>query len=167
MSKPEVWLRGPIDGITPVLQPVAHALMQASEELHALLLDFKNEKLWDMPFGVASPGFHLQHVTGVIDRLFTYAKGELLNEQQLLYLKSEGMPDSTLTTTMLLDAFDNQLEKAISQLRDCKASELTEKRGVGRAQLPSTTLGLYVHSAEHTMRHVGQLLVTVKYLMQS
>jgi uncharacterized damage-inducible protein DinB len=28
--------------------------------------------------------------------------------------------------------------------------------------LPSTVLGLLVHAAEHTMRHVGQLLVTVR-----
>jgi hypothetical protein len=26
-------------------------------------------------------------------------------------------------------------------------------------------IGLYVHAAEHTMRHTGQLLVTVKVLM--
>ena len=35
---------------------------------------------------------------------------------------------------------------------------------VGRAQLPSTVLGLFVHAAEHTQRHVGQLLVTVRVL---
>jgi uncharacterized damage-inducible protein DinB len=39
---------------------------------------------------------------------------------------------------------------------------LTEHRAVGRAQLPSTVLGLLFHAAEHTMRHTGQLLVTAK-----
>jgi hypothetical protein len=33
---------------------------------------------------------------------------------------------------------------------------------VGRSKLPSTVLGLFVHSAEHVQRHVGQLLVTVR-----
>jgi len=36
---------------------------------------------------------------------------------------------------------------------------------VGRAQLPSTVIGLLVHAAEHTMRHTGQLMVTVRFLV--
>jgi hypothetical protein len=43
---------------------------------------------------------------------------------------------------------------------------LTDTRGVGRKQIPSTVLGLLFHSAEHTMRHTGQLLVTCKILTQ-
>ncbi len=31
--------------------------------------------LWEKPGGVAAPGFHLQHMAGVLDRLFTYAAG--------------------------------------------------------------------------------------------
>jgi len=42
---------------------------------------------------------------------------------------------------------------------------LLDKRGVGRAQLPSNVLGLLFHAAEHTMRHTGQLLVTARILM--
>jgi hypothetical protein len=37
-----------------------------------------------------------------------------------------------------------------------------EKRGVGRAMLPSTVGGLLVHCAEHTQRHVGQAVTTAK-----
>jgi hypothetical protein len=37
---PEVWLRGPLPGMPPLLQPVAHALLQAREELVELLHDF-------------------------------------------------------------------------------------------------------------------------------
>jgi hypothetical protein len=35
---------------------------------------------------------------------------------------------------------------------------------VGRAQLPSTTLGLLVHAAEHATRHVGQIITTAKII---
>jgi hypothetical protein len=35
-------------------------------------------------------------------------------------------------------------------------------RSVGRAQLPSTVTGCLFHAAEHTKRHLGQLLVTVQ-----
>ena len=72
---PEVWLRGPIEDVPALLQPVAHALMQANEEIHAKLKNFPNEILWEQPMDMASVGFHLQHIPGVLDRLFSYSKG--------------------------------------------------------------------------------------------
>ena len=71
----EFWLRVPIDGIPQLLQPVAHALLQAREEVNAVIVEFPQELIWQRPAGVASVAFHLQHLTGVIDRLFTYANG--------------------------------------------------------------------------------------------
>ena len=163
-AQPEVWLRGPLPGIPLLLQPVAHALLQAREELEALLRDFPEELLWERPAGLASPAFHLQHLTGVLDRLFTYARGEQLSESQLAYLAAEGKFNADLKTVDLLKAFNKQVDVVIAQLRATDEAILTEKRGVGRAQLPSTVMGLYIHAAEHTMRHLGQLLVTVRVL---
>lgn len=57
-----------------------------------------------------------------------------------------------------------QVAIALAQLRHTQEGSLTEARKVGRAGLPSTMLGLLVHAAEHTMRHVGQLRVTVTVL---
>lgn len=160
--KPEVWLRGPLDGIPPLLQPVAHALLQAREEVNELMMDFPERLLWVKVADMASPGFHLQHLTGVLDRLFTYAKGELLSQPQLDYLAGEAKPGSSLN--FLLEAFDKQVHVAIKQLSETKETALTNTRGVGRAQIPTTIIGLLVHAAEHTMRHTGQLLVTVRVL---
>ena len=157
--QPEVWLRGPLKGIPPLLQPVAHALLQAREEVNGMMRIFPVALLWEKPAGMASPGFHLQHMAGVLDRLFTYAKGEALNEQQLDYLVNEGKPTADLKS--LPDNFNRQVDIAIKQLSETDEATLTEVRGVGRAQIPSTVIGLLVHSAEHTMRHTGQLLVTV------
>lgn len=39
-----------------------------------------------------------------------------------------------------------------------------EARGVGRAGLPTTVVGLLIHAAEHTQRHVGQAVTTAKVL---
>ena len=64
----------------------------------------------------------------------------------------------------LLALFQNQVDKALDQLRHTDEKTLTESRGVGRAQLPSTVIGLMTHAAEHTMRHLGQLLVTVRVI---
>lgn len=161
----EVWLRGPLTDTPPLLQPVAHALMQAREEVRTLMADFPETLLWERPARVASVGFHLQHLTGVLDRLFTYARQEALTAEQLAALHAEGKPQAnTLSTRELVDKFDQQVEKSLAQLRLIDEKILTEKRGVGRAQLPSTVIGLLTHAAEHTMRHVGQLSVTVRVL---
>lgn len=159
-NKPEVWLRGPLPGIPSLLQPVAHALLQAREEVAQYMAGFPDDLLWERPSGMASAGFHLQHIAGVLDRLFTYARAEMLNDAQLAYLKSEGQPFKT-TTNDLLQQLNQQVEKAIQQLAQTDETTLTAIRGVGRAQIPSTVLGLLFHAAEHTQRHVGQLLVTV------
>ena len=164
-NKPEVWLRGPLDGIPPLLQPVAHALLQAREEINELMIGFPEELLWLKVADMASPGFHLQHLTGVLGRLFTYARGEQLTQQQLAYLANEGKGGVELS--VLLANFNKQVDIAIKQLSETSESTLTEIRGVGRAQIPSTVIGLMVHAAEHTMRHTGQLLVTVKFLVQA
>jgi uncharacterized damage-inducible protein DinB len=163
-NQPEVWLRGPVAGVPSLLQPVAHALLQAQEEIHALMEDFPENLLWEKPAGVASVGFHLQHLTGVLDRLFTYAKGEQLSQTQLQYLKEESLANDKLTTKSLLERFDKQLAQSLEQLKKTDANELILSRMVGRKQLPSTVVGLLFHSAEHTMRHTGQLLVTVRVL---
>lgn len=165
-SLPEVWLRGPLSSVPVLLQPVAHALLQSKEEINSLMKEFDESLLWKRPANLASVGFHLQHIAGVQDRLFTYAKNEMLNEQQLQYLKDEGKENETLTADSLLENLNNQTEKSIAQLKQTDENILTETRFVGRKKIPSTVLGLLFHTAEHTMRHTGQLLVTVKILQQ-
>jgi uncharacterized damage-inducible protein DinB len=163
MTEPEAWLRGPIDGIPAPLQPVAHALVQAREEARALLQEFPIGLLWARPAGVASVGFHLQHMTGVVDRLFTYARGEALSDPQRDTLAREGSPpDPGASVAELLDAFDAQVDRALNQLRATPPRRLFDARVVGRQRLPSTVLGLLFHAAEHTQRHIGQVLVTAR-----
>jgi len=162
---PEVWLRGPIAGIAPALQPVAHALLQAREETNHLLASFPSALLWQRPATIAAVGFHLQHMCGVLDRLFTYAAGKALSKQQLEYLAGEEKASSeAVTTADLLQLFNQQVDLSINILKATPEEILFEHRGVGRAQLPSTVFGLMVHAAEHTIRHLGQLLVTVQWV---
>ena len=169
MSTPatiEVWLRGPLPGVPPLLQPMAHALLQAREELNVALQDFPSELLNERPAGLASIGFHLQHLTGVLDRLLTYARQDALSESQLAAFNAEIPPLSIEKDTVkkLVHHFNEQVDQALAQLRTTDSAILTEVRGVGRAQVPSTVMGLLVHAAEHTTRHLGQLLVTAKWV---
>lgn len=161
---PEYWMRGPVENIPALLQPVAHVLLQARMEVNDLMRGFPAEGLWQRPAGVASPAFHLQHLSGVLDRLFTYARGEQLNPQQLQALSAEGKMDAGIDAGVLLDRFNQQVDTSLAQLSVTDAAGLTAFRGVGRKQLPSTVIGLLFHAAEHTMRHTGQLLVTVRVI---
>ncbi len=164
-NKAEVWLRGPLPGILPALQPVAHALLQAREELNNIMQGFPDTLLWQRPADNASAGFHLQHMSGVLDRLFTYARAEMLSASQLAYLAAEGVGQhEEMTADALVQQFNRQVDVALLQISNTTETVLFETRGVGRAQIPSTVMGLMVHAAEHTMRHLGQLLVTVKVL---
>jgi len=161
----EFWLRGPVPGIAPLLQPVAHALLQAELEVNQLMTTFPDALLWERPCGVASPGFHLQHLAGVLDRLFTYARGHALNEAQLSDLATEGSPaEGQSSVAQLLNRFNIQIDKSLEEISKTPEKSLTAPRMVGRARLPSTVGGLLFHAAEHTLRHTGQLLVTVRVL---
>jgi uncharacterized damage-inducible protein DinB len=160
----EVWMRGPIPGIPSLLQPVAHALLQAQEEIHTQLKDFPASRLWDTPFDCASVAFHLQHIKGVLDRLFTYAESKSLSEEQLSDLAAEGKMQAHITLHSLLAALDAQIMISLTKLKATEEYALAVPRGIGRKQIPTTLGGLLFHAAEHTMRHTGQLLVTIKIL---
>lgn len=163
--QPEVWLRGPVPDVPPLLQPVAHSVLQCGEEVRVLLEGLSPEQLWHRPGGAASVGFHVRHAAGSLDRLFTYARGERLSTGQQAALATESQEDRAPgAAARLAAAFDAAVERALAQLRSTKESMLLEPRGVGRAQLPSTALGLLFHAAEHTQRHIGQLATTVKVL---
>jgi uncharacterized damage-inducible protein DinB len=163
VTPPEVWLRGPVERVPALLQPVAHSLLQCREEVVRTLAALTAEELFHQPEGAASTGFHVRHAAGSLDRLFTYARGESLSAEQMAALRSEsdadGSPDAALR---LIAAFEAGVDRALEQLRSTDETRLLEWRGVGRAQLPSTTLGLLFHAAEHTQRHVGQMVTTAK-----
>jgi len=160
---PEVWLRGPVPEVPPLLQPVAHALLQAVEEVRRVVSPLSPGQLWVRPGGVASVGFHVRHAAGSLDRLLTYARGEALSAEQRAFLAAEAEPGSPPEpAATLVSAFERQVGHALAQLRATRESTLLEARGVGRLQLPSTVVGLLVHAAEHTQRHVGQIVTTAR-----
>lgn len=162
---PEVWLRGPLPDIPPALQPVAHSLLQSREELHAVLNGLSPEDLWVTPSGAGSIGFHARHAAGSLDRLFTYARGEQLTTAQRAALAAEGAADvRPRMVAVLLAEFDSVVDRALEQLKTTDEKTLLEFRGVGRAQLPSTVIGLLFHAAEHTQRHLGQITTTARIL---
>jgi uncharacterized damage-inducible protein DinB len=163
-SELEVWQRGPIDGVPSLLQPVAHALLQALEDVEKEMADFPEGLMWHNPGGVASVGFHLKHLTGVVDRLFTYSRGEMLTDDQMRSLKAESGATDGAAIQVLTDKFRSRVHAAISELKATDVNSLTDRRTVGRKQIPTTVIGLLFHAAEHIQRHIGQLIVTARVL---
>ena len=161
----EAWLRGPIDGISDWLQPAAHALLQAYQELETAADTVPEDRLWERPGGAASVGFHLLHVVGSTDRLLTYARGEQLNDEQMAELRAESTPpDPPPGVDELLIRLDQAVDRMFDVLRETPDTALLEPRGVGRKQLPTNVLGILMHAAEHAQRHAGQAVTTAKVL---
>jgi DinB superfamily len=162
MPKTEWWQRGPVEGVPAALQPVAHILLQVRESVGELVENLTIDEWNARPAGVASAAFHVRHISGVIDRLFTYAHGDALSERQFEALRAEGAELDASGIAPVLDALSARVDLTIVELREVDPATLGEFRGVGRAQLPSTVIGCLVHGAEHAMRHVGQLSVTTR-----
>ena len=159
------WLRGPVAGIIPLLQPVAHALIDANEDVTKALAGLSAEQVRARPGNAAPLAFHVRHAMGSLDRLFTYARGESLSESQLAALSAEKPMDvGSATPEQLTREFTAAIERAMTQLRATRESDLLVGREVGRAKLPSNTIGLLFHAAEHTARHVGQVVTTAKII---
>lgn len=161
-APPEVWLRGPIDGIHPLLQPAAHALRQVREDIDPIVRDLSIPELWARPGGAASIGFHLIHLPGSLDRLISYSRGLELTDPQRAALAAEQTVDRDRPSLgWLRDRLHAGIDAAIDHLRTLPESALLVPRLVGKKRLPSNTLGLIFHAAEHGSRHAGQIVTLV------
>lgn len=158
----EAWQRGPVPGFDPYLMPVVHALQQVQEDVEALAERVSREELWTSPGSAATIGFHLRHIAGSTDRLLTYARGEALTPEQLAAAKRE--PFETPAVDDVVAEVKAAIGRALEQVRATPRDTLLIERKVGRAGLPSTTLGLLFHAAEHATRHAGQAITTAKVL---
>jgi hypothetical protein len=162
VANTEWWQRGPVEGVPAVLQPVAHILLQVRESVGEIVEPLTEQEWNARPSGVASAAFHVRHMAGVIDRLFTYARGAALSPEQLAAIRLEGQELLAADVATVLAALSARVDAAIAELRTIDVTTLGDFRGVGRARLPSTVIGCLVHGAEHAMRHVGQLSVTAR-----
>lgn len=156
----EPWLSGPIEGVDPLVAPIFYTFEQTRQELAQHTAGLTVEQLWARPHGLTSVGFHIRHIAGAIGRLSTYLRGEALSEQQLAALKQEGEPGASRED--LLEAVARATADCEAYLGTVDVGTLRDFRGIGRKQLPTTVHGLIVHIAEHTFRHLGQTITTIK-----
>jgi uncharacterized damage-inducible protein DinB len=158
----EAWLNGQLAEFSPIVMPAAHALVQAIADLQKATKNLSREELVTRPNDAPSVAFHLRHIAGSIDRLLTYARGEELTDAQFDFLKSETNDEAVLTAAELTEKAIEEIRNALETLKNVQREKLFEPRYVGREKLPTTVFGLLFHIAEHTARHVGQIVTTAK-----
>ena len=159
-DQPEPWLRGPLPGIDTFVAPLLYSFQMAREDLAKYTAGLTTEQIWATPHGFGSVGFHLRHIVGSTNRLMTYVSGGQLDGSQMATLKSEKEPGASREE--LLAGMDQAFASAEAVTRSLDSARFTDPRGVGRKQLPTTVIGLLVHIAEHTQRHVGQAISAAK-----
>lgn len=155
----EPWLRGTLTEVEPVRRAVLHALELAAEDVAQWCDGLSEEEMFARPFGLPPVAFQLRHIARSLDRLLTYAEGGALDETQLVSLKTE--MDAGSAAEVLLE-FREGLKSATVRVWAVRPGSFGDVRGVGRKMLPTTVAGLLIHCAEHTQRHVGQMVTTVK-----
>jgi uncharacterized damage-inducible protein DinB len=147
--------------VPAVIRAVMHALEFAREDAERWCGDLTGVEVNARPAGLPSIAFQLRHISGSADRLLTYAEGGELSQEQMAELAREAegaMPH------VLLREFGKSIEGAHQRLRGLIGADLEAERFVGRRRLPTTLGGLLVHVAEHTQRHVGQMVTTAQVL---
>ena len=73
--------------------PAPHKLDPYTGIIDARLEEYPGlsaQRLFDEVRGAASIGFHVRHLGGALDRLFTYARGEALSDTQKAAMRAEG-----------------------------------------------------------------------------
>ena len=157
MSEP--WLRGPIAGVSPLLSPLLFSFQQAREDLAKHTDGLSDDRIWSG--GRASIGFHLRHIAGSTERLTQYLQGRQLTAAQLESLEAEDASRGP-GRDALLAAIDRAFRESEAVVRGINPATLADVRTVGRLALPTTVIGLLTHIAEHTQRHVGQVITIAR-----
>ena len=158
----EPWLRGTHSDVPTVARAVLHALDLALDDLTKWTAGLKDSQIHAQPLGLTSVAFHLRHIARSTDRLLSYAEGKQLSEEQLSALKHEKEGDETLA--MLLADVEFSFSNAADRIRVLATADFDTFRGEGRKQLPTSIGGALIHVADHTQRHIGQVVTTAKVL---
>ncbi len=158
----EPWLRGTHADVPAAGRAVLHALELALDDITRWTEGLSDAEIHFQPFGLTSVASHLRHIAGSVDRILTYAEGGQLTPEQLAILKSEHSGDESLA--QLLGNLEAAFSSADARIRVLAGADLDIPRSVGRKQLPTSIGGALIHVADHTMRHVGQVVTTAKVL---
>ncbi len=156
----EPWLSGTHTDVPAAGRAVLHALELALDDLRKWTDGLTDAEIHSAPLGLTPIALHLRHIAGSVDRILTYAEGNQLSSAQLTALKAESAGAEPLNE--LLANIEAVFTTAATRIRALASADLDTPRTVGRKQLPTSLGGALIHVADHTLRHVGQVIVTAK-----
>ena len=159
----EPWLRGTLADVDAVTRGVLHALELAEEDVVNWCRALTDAEMNVRPFGLAPLAFHVRHIARSLDRLLSYAEGTQLDATQKAALRTE--LDDRATRDGLLAELASALRTSADRVRAFSPEQYNAARGVGRVGRPTSIGGLLVHCADHTQRHVGQVVTTAKLVI--
>ena len=160
----EPWLSGTHTEVPAVGRAVLHALDLALDDITKWTEGVTDIEVHTTPLGLPSVAFHLRHIARSVDRILTYAEGSQLTPEQLTQLKSEQGSDERETLAALIAEVEVSFANAAERIRTLSTADFNTTRGVGRKQLPTSIGGALIHVADHSQRHVGQVVTTAKVL---
>ena len=158
----EPWLRGTYAEVPAVGRAILHAFDLALDDLTKWTDGLTDAEVHARPLELPSIAFHLRHIARSTDRLLSYAEGNQLSPEQLTALKGEQSGEEPLA--VLLAEVEASFSDGTDRVRVLATADFETFRGVGRKQLPTSIGGALVHVADHTQRHVGQVVTTAKAL---
>lgn len=158
----EPWLCGTHTDVPAAGRAVLHALELAADDLLKWTEGLTDAEIHSSPLGLNPIAVQLRHIAGSVDRILTYAEGNQLSTEQLVALKAEGSGEEPLD--VLMAAVRASFDRAAERVRALAVADLETPRVVGRKQLPTSLGGTLIHVADHTQRHIGQVVVTAKVI---
>jgi uncharacterized damage-inducible protein DinB len=158
----EPWLRGTFADVPAAGRAVLHALDLALDDIAKWTAGLTDAEIHSQPLGLTSVAYHLRHIARSNNRILTYAEGNQLTAEQLAALKAESAGEESLAE--LIAEVEISFSNAADRIRTLATADLNTPRFVGRKQLPTSIGGALIHVADHTQRHVGQVVTTVKVL---
>lgn len=147
-----------------LVMPVFFSFAQVREDLAKHTAGLEREQVWRVT-GANSVGFQLKHMAGSVDRITSYLMGEPLTSGQMDFLRQESSGSEDVPA--LLALVEQSLAHSEDRLRQIDPASIYDVRSVGRRALPTTVIGLLVHLAEHTQRHLGQAITLSKLARQT
>jgi uncharacterized damage-inducible protein DinB len=159
----EPWLRGTHTDVPAIGRAVLHALELALDDITKWTTGLTDAEVHASPLGLPPVAFHLRHIARSVDRILSYAEGNQLTDEQMTALKSEQAGTETLAE--LIAAVEISFTDAADRICILATADFNMPRTVGRKQLPTSIGGALIHVADHTQRHVGQVITTSKVLL--
>jgi uncharacterized damage-inducible protein DinB len=163
----EPWISGTHAEVPAVGRAILHAFDLALDDLTKWTNGLTDAEVHEHPLSLPSVAFHLRHIARSTDRLLSYAEGNQISAEQLTALRTEqgGAEQSgDEPLSALLSEVEVSFSNAADRVRILATADFDTFRGVGRKQLPTSIGGALIHVADHTQRHVGQVVTTAKVI---